>query len=202
MKLNVIIYDCEIILAIPNRDGGEIEGIEYCEGWRDFKKMGVSVTCVYDYHEDRYRVFCEDNKSEFHALLARDPLCVGFNSIPFDNELLSASVWPFPVDSQSYDLLREIWAAQGLGPEFNFKTHGGVGLDAMCKCNFGTRKSGNGAVAPVLWQQGKRGEVIDYCLNDIRLTKQLFDAILLGPIKNPNGGMLTLLDPLDEGEKD
>jgi hypothetical protein len=195
--MNVIIYDCEIIRAIPNRNGSKIDGIKYCEGWRDFKDMGVSVTGVYDYQEDRYRVFCEDNKQGLHDLLSRRPLCVGFNSIPFDNALLEAAAWPFPVESESYDLLRETWEAASLGPEFDFKTHGGYGLDAMCECNFGTKKSGNGALAPVLWQQGKRGEVIDYCLNDIRLTKQLFDAVLRGSIKNPKGGMLSLRRPVE-----
>lgn len=187
--MKTIIYDCEIINAIPNKDGSKIKGITYCDGWRDFANMGVSVTCVYDYAEDRYRVFCRDNMVDLAHLIADSDLCVGFNSIPFDNALLLASQWPMPPEDKSYDLLREIWAANNLGPEFNFKTHGGYGLDAVCEKNFGTKKSGNGAFAPVLWQQGRRGEVIDYCLNDVRLTKQLFDAVMRGAyIKNPKGG--------------
>lgn len=196
--MNIIIYDCEIVNAIPNRDGSKIDGIEYCGGWQDHANMGVSVTGVYDYLEDRYRVFLDDNKDEFDTLLnMRGPLCVGFNNIPFDNALLVASDWPCPNDSICYDLLRETWAAAGLGVQFNFKTHGGFGLDAMCECNFGTKKSGNGAFAPVLWQQGKRGEVIDYCLNDVRLTKQLFDEVLAGrTVLNPkDGSQLTLRKP-------
>lgn len=187
--MNAIIYDCEIINAIPSRDGSVVTGVTYCAGWRDFPNMGVSVTGVYDYAEDRYRVFCGDNREEFGALIAKRDLCVGFNSIPFDNALLGACEWPSPIQEKCYDLLREAWAAAGLGPDFNFKTHGGYGLDALCEINFGTKKSGNGALAPVLWQQGRRGEVIDYCLNDIRLTKQLFDRVLLGaPIISPKDG--------------
>jgi len=195
--MKTIIYDCEIINAIPNRDGSTIKGITYCEGWHDHKNMGVSVTGVYDYHEDRYRVFCYDNRAEFAKLIAERDLCVGFNSIPFNNALLLACGWPAPLEEKSYDLLRETWAAAGLGAAFDFKTHGGYGLDAMCACNFGTTKSGNGALAPVLWQQGRRGEVIDYCLNDIRLTKQLFDSVLVGkPLISPkDGGQLVLRKP-------
>ena len=196
--MNALIYDCEIINAIPNRDGSREKGITYCDGWRDFPNMGVSVTGVYDYVEDRYRVFCYDNRAEFAKLIAERDLCVGFNSIPFDNALLLACEWPTPPKEKSYDLLRETWAASGLGLEFNFRTHGGYGLDAMCECNFGTKKSGNGALAPVLWQQRRRGEVIDYCLNDIRLTKQLFDCVLAGkPLKCPKTGAdLLLRSPL------
>ena len=193
--MKALIYDCEIVNAIPNRDGSKIDGIVYCEGWRDFANMGVSVTGVYDYVEDRYRVFCKDNITEFTDLIAARDLCVGFNNIPFDNSLLAASkFWPVPPTDKCYDLLRETWAAVGLGSEFNYKTHGGFGLDAMCEKNFGTKKSGNGAFAPVLWQQGKIGEVIDYCLNDVRLTKQLFDAVRSAlPLANPKDGQPLML---------
>lgn len=194
MRPSILIYDCEIIKAIPNRDGSKLDGIEYCAGWRDFSNMGISVIGAYDYVEDRTRVFCEDNADEFALLMGQRDLWVGFNNIPFDNALIRAA-WDFVIDDgQCYDLLRETWAAAGLGSEFNFKTHGGYGLDAVCEANFGTKKSGNGAFAPVLWQQGKVGEVIDYCLNDIRLTKQLMDAALAGtPIKNPKKQTQSLL---------
>lgn len=185
--MNAIIYDCEIIKAIPNKDRTQQEGIAYCGGWRDFSNMGISVIGAYDYVEDRYRVFCADNSKEFAELCNARDLCVGFNNIPFDNQLIrSSSPWLSPTDANCYDLLIEIWASVGLSSEFNYKTHGGYGLDAVCEKNFGTKKSGSGALAPVLWQQGKTGEVIDYCLNDVRLTKQLFDAVLTGaPIKSP-----------------
>jgi hypothetical protein len=157
--------------------------------------MGISVIGVYDYQEDRYRTFCDDNKAEFIELQKRDPLCVGFNNIPFDNAVITATDgWLAPLDSRCYDLLREIWIASGLDPTFNRKTHGGVGLDAVCEKNFGTKKSGNGALAPVDWQRGKYGTVIDYCLNDIRLTKQLFDLVLSGkPVINPKTGAELML---------
>ena len=197
--MNVIIYDLEILKAVPNRDGTKEEGIEYCAGWHDHANMGITVLGVYDYLTDRARVFCEDNKQEWMDLInSRGPLCVGFNNIPFDNEvLMSTSGWMAPNERICYDLLRETWAAAGLGPVFAPSTHGGFSLDAMVKTNFGTEKSGNGALAPVDWQRGKIGKVIDYCLNDVRLTKQFFDAVIKGEsIKNPkNGEPLRLLIP-------
>lgn len=195
--MNAIIYDIEIVNAIPNRDGTREDGIVYCGGWHDHAGMGVSVIGVYDYTEDRYRVFCRDNFPIFEEA-CKGKMLVGFNSIPFDNAVISADLGVALPEDHCYDILRETWAAAGLGPKFDFKTHGGYGLDAMCKANFGTKKSGNGALAPVLWQRGQIGEVIDYCLNDVRLTKQLFDQVLSGrPLKNPNGGRdLNLRNPL------
>lgn len=196
--MNALIYDCEIVKAIPSPNSYCEKGIKYCSGWSDHARMGISVIGVYDYVEDRARVFCEDNKAGFAALCSQREICVGFNNIPFDNTLIRATDgWGAPDDDKCYDLLREVWAAAGLGAEFNRKTHGGYGLDAVCEKNFGAKKSGNGALAPVLWQRGQIGEVIDYCMNDIRLTKRLFDAAVSGEaIFNPKTGeALTLRKP-------
>ena len=48
------------------------------------------------------------------------------------------------------------------------------------------KKTGYGGNAPVLWQQGKIGQVIDYCLNDVYLTTLLYFKIMSqGYIINP-----------------
>jgi len=194
MNPNIIIYDLEILKAIPDRKEEPEVGIEYCEGWKDHANMGITVLGVYDYLEDRYRVFLDDNKEEFAKLLdSRGPLCVGFNSIPFDNAVLTNTPgWAVPI--RCYDLLKEIWASLKLQSAFNVGIHGGLGLEAMCEANFGTKKSGNGALAPILWQRKQFGNVISYCLNDCSLTKQLMDRVLAGhPLINPKGGKPLLL---------
>lgn len=196
---NIVIYDLEILRAVPDRSGKREEGIEYCAGWHDHANMGITVLGAYDYNADRYRVFCGDNKVDWLNLIdAPDTLLVGFNNIPFDNAVLRATRgWGDPDDPKCYDLLREIWAAAGNGPTFTPATHAGYGLDAMCEKNFGTRKTGNGALAPIAWQLGNFGEVIDYCLNDVRLTKQLFDKVRLNGflISPKDGSTLTLRRP-------
>jgi hypothetical protein len=190
--VKALIYDIEIINAIPERNPDDTEiGITYCGGWHDHANMGISVIGGYEYDSGRYRVFCTDNMHEFADAIERADVIVGFNNIAFDNAVIRACWGPLVKlpegwEAKSYDLLVETWRAVGLGPAFNFKTHGGYGLDAMCEANFGTKKSGNGALAPKWWQRGMTGNVIDYCLNDIALTKQLFDAVLNGDeIMNP-----------------
>jgi hypothetical protein len=56
-----LVYDLEIIKAIPERDGSRLDGYDYCEGWHDHANMGVSVIGAFDYVEQRYRVFCWSN---------------------------------------------------------------------------------------------------------------------------------------------
>jgi len=188
--MNALIYDIEIKRAIPPRDGPLELGIQYCAGWHDHANMGISVIGAYDYAIGRYRVFCDDNKAEFFEAMESADLLVSFNGLGFDDKVIRACWFSaFHPGAKSYDLLNEIWHAAGLEPTFNYHTHSGYGLDAMCEANFGRRKTGNGALAPVLWQQGKIGATIGYCLNDITLTKMLFDRALLGePLVSPKDG--------------
>lgn len=195
----MLIYDLEIYSAIPNPKEEPLSDIVYCKGWHDHAGMGITVIGAYDYETDRYHVFCKDNFSGFLDLLATHPCVVGFNNIGFDNKVILAQVEGSVRENlgkylnvASYDILVEIWRSLGLDPfKFWYGTHGGYGLDAMCEANFGTKKTGNGALAPVDWQRGNIGTVIDYCLNDVKLTKQLLDTILrVGILKSPKGGFL------------
>jgi hypothetical protein len=181
----MIIYDCEIEKGILGQGEEPQEGIEYCGGWRDFEGMGIACIGAYDFREDRYRVFCKDNLMAFQKLVDDRDLVVGYNSLGFDNRLCAANGIQVP-DEKSYDLLVEIWAGAGFGPEFNAETHLGFGLGAVCRVNFNLTKSGYGGDAPVQWQKGEIGSVIDYCLNDVWLTRMVLDQVLeVGRIWHP-----------------
>ncbi len=187
LPIDALIYDCEIRHAIPDKDKPRLPGIIYCNGWGDYAGMGVSVIGAYDYAEQRYRIFLKDSFAKFAELCANRKLLISYNGIPFDNKLLAGNGITKIDEVKCYDLLKESWPSK-----YKSST-----LSAMCQTNFGISKSGSGAHAPILWQQGKYGEVIDYCLNDIYLIKRLFDAILEGPIKCPRTGeFLTLTRPI------
>jgi hypothetical protein len=177
--MNAIVYDLEIIKAVPSKNEELLNGIEYCDGWHDHKNMGISVIGCYDYGASRYRTFCKDNFQEFRELAREADSLVSFNGIGFDNKVLEACGLPLLRNGENYyDILREIWIADGLGPEFVYPTHTGYGLNEVARINLNAGKTGHGAVAPVDWQRGNIGRVIDYCLEDVRLTKRLFDRIL------------------------
>lgn len=219
MHNSIVVYDLEIVKGILMKNEGPKPGIEYCAGWRDYADMGISVLGAYDYQEDRYRVFCQDNREDFFTLLSQRKIWVTFNGLSFDNKVIEANwdlgkageamanLWPFsnegheasgePPHNPNYDILVELWVAAGLGPVFKSGGHGGYGLDATCKANLGYGKTGNGALAPILWQEGKVGEVVDYCLSDVHRTKKLFDMIIgMIPLISPKtGNLLELRNP-------
>lgn len=189
----MLIYDIEIKKAICGKNDTRQDGIEYCEGWHDHANMGIACIGAYDYAEDRYRVFMDDNMDDFFHLCDASDLLIGFNNIAFDNAVINAHSPMLTEAHKFYDILVELWAAAGLGPQFKFPTHAGFGLDALCKANFGTAKSGNGALAPVDFQKRRYGSLIDYCLNDVHLTKQVFDKIMAcGMLQDPRNPGISL----------
>jgi hypothetical protein len=173
----MIIVDIEILKAIPKSGEALIPGIEYCAGWRDFENMGITVVCTYEMETHLSRAFLMEDLGEL-AVYLHKKATGGFNTRRFDLPLLAEH--GIDVDQeQHYDILERIWMAQGLDPDnFVYATHGGWSLDAVCEASLGCKKSGNGAMAPIWWQQGKRGKVIDYCLRDVWLEAQVVEYIV------------------------
>ncbi len=52
---------------------------------------------------------------------------------------------------------------------------GSFGLDGLAEGTLGMQKTGHGAKAPLLYQQGLFGELLSYNLHDVRLTRKLLE---------------------------
>jgi len=182
----MLVLDLEIKNCILQKGEDPIEGMTYCKGWGDHAGMGVSILVVYDYREKRYRTFMDDNQDEFKELIESGRIVVGFNQINFDNKVLKAC-WDIDIPvEQNYDLLKVIWAAVTKRNGGGKAMHKGYGLNDIAKANLGAQKTTSGANAPIWWQQGKIGAVIDYCINDVKLTKDLLDKVHeYGAIRDP-----------------
>ena len=191
-KYGILVYDLEIVQAIPQRNAAKEPDIVYCAGWDDHANMGVSVIGAYDSFDDRFRVFTKEGFSDFEEL-AHKRMLVGFNSIHFDDQVLKHVGVDVTTD---YDLLQELWVGAGLGREFVYPSHAGFGLDATARANGVGAKTGWGGSAPIQWQRGEYGRVIDYCLEDVRLTWRLLEQVLKhGTLRDPRNPseILTLM---------
>jgi len=181
----MIIYDIEIEKAILGRRDTPKENIKYCGGFNDYQNMGIAVIGAFDTEVGRTRVFLKDNFADFQKLIDSTDCIIGFNNHRFDNRILRANGIDFGV-GKSYDILEEIWRGLGLSMNFHPATHGGLSLDAFAYANFRIRKTGSGATAPIDWQEGRKGAVIDYCLADVEMTRRLVQKILWqGKLKHP-----------------
>lgn len=192
--MNYLVYDCEIVKCIPDRNNPNNPDLEYCEGWHDHAGMGVSVIGFYSSKVDRTDFVPGNALSYFEKLAARHDRIIGFNSRGFDDKLLTANGIGIRTH---YDLLEEVRIAAGFEADYQSVPKGfSYSLDAIARAN-GAAKTGSGVLAPQLWQQGKFQEVIDYCLNDVRITHELLILGLEGRLKDPNTGASLQLKKID-----
>jgi hypothetical protein len=191
MSQNFLVYDAEIVRCIPQKDEEMCSEFEYCRSWVDFAGMKISTICCYDFLEDSFHVFCEDNFAMFQILVHQREHVIGFNSISFDDKLLSAHGIQI---ATTYDLQLEIMRAS------KNKSRKGFSLGKTAEANNLPVKSGSGANAPKLWQRGKIGYVLDYCLNDCALTKKILMRGLMGSLVCPVSGYKLQLPMLGEND--
>jgi DEAD/DEAH box helicase domain-containing protein len=169
--------------------------IEDCSrGWKSHDEMGISVLCLYDYVTGRYRVFDDKNAASALAILSTYDLVVGFNTVGFDWKLVNAT-WG-KVDnrrSKDFDILREIWIALGLDPDhFDPATHGGYKLDDVARETIQMTKTANGAAAPIMFQNGEWADLVDYCLEDVRIERTLFEFVVSHGFVVRNGRIIQI----------
>jgi hypothetical protein len=185
----MIVFDAEIEKAI-SLDGIKEPGIEYCNGFHDFENMGISVICAYDYDEKCSRVFLGDNLDDFKCLVQhtidQGEMVIGFNSIDFDNKLCAANGIRIP-KKNTYDLLVEIWRSAGLPTTYNPEFHKGYSIAKCAEANrIDVDKRHDSARAPMDFQKGRIGKVIDHCMTDVMMLKRLIDQVrFVGGLYDP-----------------
>lgn len=196
----LLFYDAETIRPIDLGDGSKVLGIEYASGWKDYAGMGVACICALQAWDNRPRVFFQDNLDSFADLAKEATCCIGFNNIQFDSNLIAAHYERLGFDAfgiqgfmeDQKDILETIYSNLGY-PLVLKKRPSGYKLDDLTGNTFGARKTGNGALAPVLFQQGRFASVIDYCLSDVNLTYRLYRWIKrTGWIKNREGQQIPI----------
>jgi DEAD/DEAH box helicase domain-containing protein len=107
-------------------------------------------------------------------------LVVGFNHISFDWRVLLGidksvaveSTMPL-ISKPQYDVLVEVRKASGAKPFVK-----GHKLDQIAQVNLKRNKRMSGDLAPIAWKAGRVCDVIDYCIDDVALTRDLFEIAL------------------------
>ena len=193
-KVQALIFDCEIINCIPNSKEPNNPKYKYCNGWTDYANMGIATIGIAALHSPDTWFFAERGgvRLESFIRLMRSHFLIGFNSKNFDDKLFKSNGITLSTD---YDVLEQIRIAAYGSPNWQDCPKGfSYSLDAITAAN-GFKKTGHGALAPQLWQDGKRQEVINYCLNDCLITKEILLMGMNGLLKDPNTGNLLNLKP-------
>lgn len=133
-------------------------------GWKNFKQLEVSIACAYDSKTDQFYSYSEDKLGDLVAL-CKDRLLVGYNLVGFDLPVMEKYGLPPAADLDVFDLMLDIQAVSG----WRF-----VKLDKIATATLGVGKSAEGTMAVEWWKQGEVQKIIDYCLQDVKVTRDLF----------------------------
>lgn len=134
-------------------------------GRADPRLLDISVLCAYDSETDQYYAYYEDELPKLWPILERADALVGYNSDHFDIPILDKYYPGDLTKIKSIDLMADIKKASGKR----------LGLNAIAQATLGAKKSGHGLEAYRWWKQGLKEKVRDYCIDDVKITKQLYD---------------------------
>ncbi len=145
----------------------------------DPRTMELSVICIHDTEDDSYRSYTVPELPKLWPILERADLLVGFNSDHFDIPILNKYYSGDLTQIRSLDLLTEIKTALGHR----------LKLDAIAQGTLGRGKSGSGLDAVKWWAEGKIDKVIKYCIEDVKITKEIYEyALKHGKLKYSDFG--------------
>ncbi len=141
-------------------------------GWNNFPELKISVVGAYSYQKDEYYCFDEHELDKLAGLFRGAGKLVGFASNRYDIPVLNLhfqkvrtaadlNLWGF----ERVDLLDEIERVTGER----------TSLRRLAEANLGLTKDHHGSEAGDMYERGEIEKLKEYCLNDVKLTKELYD---------------------------
>ena len=134
-------------------------------GRQNIHKLKVSVVGTYDYQTDAYQSYEEREIHKLEERLKTVDLLIGFNIRRFDLVVLQPYLFLSAGTLPVLDLLEEIEKVRGHR----------VSLQSVAQATIDVTKTGQGLDAVELYKRGQMETLKDYCLNDVRLTKDIYE---------------------------
>ncbi len=131
----------------------------------DAKKLGISVVAIYNYADKKGTVFTEKELTQLYPIIENASYVVGYNIRSFDMQVLQGY---YPGNTTSlpvFDILDDIKSIIGRR----------IGLNDVAAATLSEKKSGHGLMAIDYFKEGKWDELKKYCMDDVMVTKKLFD---------------------------
>jgi len=152
----------KLVIDIETKDTFQEVG-----GKENVEKLSASFIGAYSYNQDQYLSFHENELEKFGPLLQNANLIIGFAINRFDLPVLNKYYNFNLLSLPRLDLLEEIELVYGQR----------ISLDILAKANLAISKTGHGLDAIEYYKQGNFQALADYCLQDVRITKDLYELI-------------------------
>ena len=133
-------------------------------GWGNIHDMKLAVGVVWDSCEQEYFSYLEGAASQLVKKLQTADLVVGFNVKKFDYGVLQPYA-DFDLDEiTTFDMLIDV----------NKKLGHRLSLNHLAENTLNAEKSADGLVSLQWYKEGKIDKIIEYCKQDVEITRDLF----------------------------
>lgn len=152
--MNVVFFDLETQNTFDDVGGRE-----------NIRKLGMSAAVTYSSADGQFRHYTEATVADLIAELRAADQVIGFNIRRFDYEVLRAYTAD-PLDGvPTVDMLDHIYSRLGFR----------ISLDTLARATLGQTKSSDGLQAVRWYREGRIQEILEYCQQDVALTRQLYE---------------------------
>lgn len=128
-------------------------------------QLELTMCCIWDSDTGEYTSYLKEELPKLWPILERADSIIGYNSDHFDIPILNKYYPGDLTKLKSIDLLKEVKRVLGRR----------LKLDNLAEATLGKKKSGNGMEAVRWWEQGEIEKIRQYCIDDVRITKELYD---------------------------
>jgi DEAD/DEAH box helicase domain-containing protein len=135
-------------------------------GRRNIRKLGLAAAVTYSTADDVFHRYTEETVADLIADLKGADLVVGFNVLRFDYEVLGAYT-----DDPLADIIPTVDMLDHIHKRLGFR----VSLDNLAQTTLHAAKSADGLQAVRWYKEGRIQEVLDYCQQDVEVTRQLYE---------------------------
>ncbi len=131
----------------------------------DLGLLELALVGVHDSKTDEFTSYVKEELPKLWPLLEEADVLIGYNSNAFDIPLLNRYYPGDLTQIRSIDLMVEV--QQVLGRRLR--------LQNLAEATLGKGKKGDGLQSVVWWQKGLVEKVREYCIEDVRITRELYD---------------------------
>lgn len=138
-------------------------------GSNDSAALDISVVCIHDSDKgdgpEAYSSYFVEDLPKLWPILEKADVLITFNGDHFDIPLLNKYYSGDLTKIRSLDLMVEV--RNSLGRR--------IKLDTLAEATLGKKKSGHGLEAIAWWKNGELDKLVKYCIEDVKITKELYE---------------------------
>jgi DEAD/DEAH box helicase domain-containing protein len=133
-------------------------------GWSNIHKMGLAIGVVWDSQDQKFFTYEEKDAWQLVDKLRTADLAVGFNIIGFDYTVLQPYSDFDLQEINTFDMLADVKKQLGFR----------LSLNHLAQHTLNAKKSADGLVSLQWYKEGKMDKIIQYCKQDVEITRDLF----------------------------